>query len=71
MLNLRNGSKGDSNPGSLDCESGILRLTNRAPRETDEGFLLIGLYRDVWIAAIASSRTSLATLSVVMCDTSQ
>ena len=31
----------------------------------------IGLYRDVWIAAIASSRTSLATLSVVMCNTSQ
>ena len=26
----------------------------------------IGLYRDVWIAAIASSKTSLATLSVVM-----
>ena len=24
MPNLRNGSKGDSNPGSLDCESGIL-----------------------------------------------
>ena len=31
----------------------------------------IGLYRDVWIAAIASSRTSMATLSVVMCNTSQ
>ena len=31
----------------------------------------IGLYRDVWIAAIASSRTSLATLSGVMCNTSQ
>ena len=30
----------------------------------------ICLYRDVWIAAIASSRTSLATLSVVMCNTS-
>ena len=29
----------------------------------------IGLYRDVWIAAIASSRTSLATLTVVMCNT--
>ena len=24
MPNIRNGSKGDSNPGSLDCESGIL-----------------------------------------------
>ena len=31
----------------------------------------IGLYRDVWIAAIASSRTSLATLKGVMCITSQ
>ena len=28
LLNLRNGSKGDSNTGSLDCESGIiLRFT--------------------------------------------
>ena len=31
----------------------------------------IGLYRDVWIAAIASPRTNLATLSGVMCNTSQ
>ena len=31
----------------------------------------IGLYRDVRIAAIASSITSLATLLVVMCNTSQ
>ena len=31
----------------------------------------IGIYRDAWIAAIASSRTSLATLSVVMCNASQ
>ena len=31
----------------------------------------IGLYRDVWIAAIASSRTNLATLTGVMCNTSQ
>ena len=27
MPNLRNGSKGDSNPCSLDCESGILLLS--------------------------------------------
>ena len=33
--------------------------------------LIIGLYRDVWIAAIASSRTRLATLMGVMCKTSQ
>ena len=32
MPNLRNGTKGDSNPGSLDCESGILPLSYRAPR---------------------------------------
>ena len=31
----------------------------------------IGLYRDVWIAAIAQPRTSMATLTVVMCNTSQ
>ena len=31
----------------------------------------IGLYRDVWSAAIASSRKSLTTLSVVMRNTSQ
>ena len=31
MPKLRNGSKGDSNPGFLDCESGILPLSYRAP----------------------------------------
>ena len=31
----------------------------------------IGLYRDVWIAAIALSRTRLATLTGAMCKTSQ
>ena len=33
MPKLGNGSKGDSNPGSLDCESGILPLSYRAPRK--------------------------------------
>ena len=33
--------------------------------------LTIGLYRDVWIAASASSRTRLATLTGAMCKTSQ
>ena len=28
MPNLRNGSKGDSNPGSLDCESDVLPLSS-------------------------------------------
>ena len=31
MPNLRKGSKRDSNPGSLDSESGILPLSYRAP----------------------------------------
>ena len=31
MPNLPNGSKGDSNPGSHDCESGILPLSYRTP----------------------------------------
>ena len=30
MPNLRNGSTGDSNPGSLDCESSIMPLSYRA-----------------------------------------
>ena len=30
MPKLLNGIKGDSNPGSLDCESGILPLSYRA-----------------------------------------
>ena len=34
-------------------------------------YYCIGLYRDVWIAAIASSRTRLATLTGAMCKTSQ
>ena len=34
MPNLRNCSKGDSNPGPHDCESGILPLSYRAPRIT-------------------------------------
>ena len=32
---------------------------------------VIGLYRDVWIAVIASSRTRLTTLTGAMCKTSQ
>ena len=31
MPKLLNDSKGDSQPGSLDCESGILPLSYRAP----------------------------------------
>ena len=29
MPRLQNGSKGDSNPGSLDCESGILQQSHK------------------------------------------
>ena len=32
MPNFRNGNKGDSNPGSLDCKSGILSLSYCAPQ---------------------------------------
>ena len=31
MLNLRTIAKGDSNPGSLDCESGVLPLSYHVP----------------------------------------
>ena len=34
MPKLQNGNKGDSNPGSLYCKSGILPLSYRAPLET-------------------------------------
>ena len=33
MLKLRNGSKGNLNPGFLDCESDVLPLSQRAPQE--------------------------------------
>ena len=42
MPKLRNGSKGDSNPGSLererDCESGILPLSYRAPVDDNKTY---------------------------------
>ena len=46
MPKLRNGSKGDSNPGSLDCESDILMLSYRPPHcsnnwSNDFGNLLV------------------------------
>ena len=41
-------------------------LTGKVPKAAS-----IGLYRDVWIAAIASSRTRLATLTGAMCKKSQ
>ena len=35
MAKLRNGSKLDSNPGSLDCESSILPLSYHAPHTSN------------------------------------
>ena len=52
-----------------DYPSGVLKYQNLTNMLINVG--PIGLYRDVWIAAIASSRTSLATLTGVMCNTSQ
>ena len=37
MPNLRNSTKGDLNPGSLDCESGVLPLSYR----TDSSILCV------------------------------
>ena len=44
MPNLRNGSKGDSNPGSLDCESGILPLSHRAPHDVARAIAVCNEY---------------------------
>ena len=56
----------------MDCVSPRIHITPH-PLVLHLGsfFYSIGLHRDVWIAAIASSRTSLATLTGVMCNTSQ
>ena len=43
MPNLQNGSKGDSSPGSLDCESGVLPLSYRAPHDTSYYIILPGI----------------------------
>ena len=44
---------------------------NRACCDTSVAFGTQLIYRDVWIAAIALSTTSLATLAGAMCNTSQ
>ena len=46
-------------------------LMHAITRTLPVGDMAIGLHRDVWIAAIASSRTRVTTLSGVMCNTSQ
>ena len=64
----------DSNRGNVRLFRGdayvTMQITVRGHARLS-ALLCIGLYRDVWIAAIASSRTSLATLTGVMCNTSQ
>ena len=41
MPKLRNGMRGDSNPGSVDCEFGILPLSYHAPHVVYNYFLKI------------------------------
>ena len=64
----------DSNRGNVRLFRGdayvTMQITVRGHARLS-ALLCIGLYRDVWIAPIASSRTSLATLTGVMCNTSQ
>ena len=54
----------------LPCDSGS-NIRIRAIESAHPDSVVIGLYRDVWIAAITSSRTRLATLTGAMCKTSQ
>ena len=56
---------------TTQIRSSILTISAQSLAKMCNELHCIGLYRDVWIAAIASSRTSLATLTVVMCNTSQ
>ena len=60
----------DCNDRSPDNHS-YIRSTFHTLHLLPPCFLCIGLYRDVWIAAIASSRTGLTTLTGAMCKTSQ
>ena len=57
------------------CSSALMLRCNLASRGSSRflhssnraAFAVIGLYRDVWIAAIASSTTSLATRTAAIC----
>ena len=42
MPKLRNGNNGDSNPGSLDCESGI--LPTELPRSTNQLDMIMDVF---------------------------
>ena len=52
---------GDTRMFEKTCETG------KTDSEKIDGKYPIGLYRDVWIAAIASSRKSLATQTAAIC----
>ena len=56
---------------SQECIAKKRQWRRHANANTPEQYASIGLYLDVWIAAIASSRTRLATLTGAMCKTSQ
>ena len=56
---------------NTECVYIMYTLCYACEKTAEEQRWGIGLYRDVWIAAIASSRTSLATIMGVMCNTSQ
>ena len=43
------------------------RVSHRSVKRKEGQMRIIGLYRDVWIAAIASSTTSLATRTAAIC----
>ena len=58
-------------PSVIQCKVRTSFPLAQFAAEYDLQALQQALCRDVWIAAIASSRTSLVTLSVVMCNTSQ
>ena len=66
------------NSETIDVVAGTVPESPKQGRKVDlwpaltlHAFEDIGLYRDVWIAAIASPRTRVTTLSGVMCNTSQ
>ena len=59
MPNLRNGSKGDSNPGSLDCESGILPLSYCAPPYTIQTLYRIQLMQDDLYAIVRDTQLTM------------
>ena len=52
MPKLRNGSKGDPNPG-LDCTSGILPLSYRAPRPRQVSIHIVAIMKQYSTCEVA------------------